>query len=272
MGGLIKNLFDARLKYKSEKKEALQQVVKLMMNSAYGKTIIKSCNTKTSFVQNKYINDYVCNNFNTIKEFRTINDYQTEVNSYCYDKSYNRSHIGGSILSMSKRIMNEVMNTANDNGINVYYTDTDSMHIKSCDIPKLQEEYNKSYNRKLIGKQLGQFHGDFSMKGSCGDILSIQSVFLGKKCYVDKLKSIDKNGNEIYGYHCRMKGVSEAGLKYECDKSFGGDYIALYEHLAKGNTIRFILNPLKSTVSFEYQKSGGISTRKQMSFYRDVKF
>lgn len=272
MGGLIKNLFDARLKYKSEKKEALQQVVKLMMNSAYGKTIIKSCNTKTSFVQNKYINDYVCNNFNTIKEFRTINDYQTEVNSYSYDKSYNRSHIGGFILSMSKRIMNEVMNTANDNGINVYYTDTDSMHIKSCDIPKLQEEYNKSYNRKLIGKQLGQFHGDFSMKGSCGDILSIQSVFLGKKCYVDKLKSIDKNGNEIYGYHCRMKGVSEAGLKYECDKSFGGDYIALYEHLAKGNTIRFILNPLKSTVSFEYQKSGGISTRKQMSFYRDVKF
>ena len=85
-------------------------------------------------------------------------------------------------------------------------------------------------------------------------------------------KSVDKDRNDIYGYHCRMKGVSEAGLKYECDKSFGGDYIALYGHLAKGHTINFILNPLKSTVSFEYQKSGGISTRPQKSFHRDVKF
>ena len=272
MGGLIKNLFDARLKYKNDEKEALQQVVKLMMNSSYGKTIIKSCNNKTSYIQNEYLNDYVCNNFNTIKEFRTINEYQTEINSYSFDKSYNRSHIGGAILSMSKRIMNEVMNTANDNKIDVLYQDTDSCHIPSKQIPLLEKEYNKRYGRKLIGKQLGQFHGDFSMKGSCGDIVSVQSVFLGKKCYVDRLKSVDKDGNEIYGYHYRMKGVSEAGLKYECDKSFGGDYIALYGHLAKGHTINFILNPLKSTVSFEYQKSGGISTRPQKSFCRDVKF
>ena len=41
----------------------------------------------------------------------------------------NMAHIGGMILSMARRIMNEVLDLANDLNIPVLYQDTDSMHI-----------------------------------------------------------------------------------------------------------------------------------------------
>jgi hypothetical protein len=56
---------------------------------------------------------------------------------------------------MSKRIMNEVMCLAEDLGIQIYYQDTDSMHIKVDDIARLAEHYVAKYGRELIGKNLG---------------------------------------------------------------------------------------------------------------------
>ena len=61
------------------------------------------------------------------------------------------TYIGVMILSISKRIMNEVICTAEDygrspeavgrNGIEIYYQDTDSMHIGLNDIKRLSELY-----------------------------------------------------------------------------------------------------------------------------------
>lgn len=45
------------------------------------------------------------------------------------------------ILDMSKRIMNEVMCLAEDLKINIYYQDTDSMHIEADKIEKLSDEF-----------------------------------------------------------------------------------------------------------------------------------
>ena len=70
------------------------------------------------------------------------------------------------ILAMSKRIMNEVMTLAEDLKINVYYQDTDSLHIESDKLEELRTVFKNKYNRELIGKNLGQFHSDFeSSKG-----------------------------------------------------------------------------------------------------------
>ena len=69
--------------------------------------------------------------------------------------------IGVQILSMSKRIMNEVICLAEDLGINVYYQDTDSIHIDDDKIELLEKEFEKRFGRKLRGDQLGQFHPDF---------------------------------------------------------------------------------------------------------------
>ena len=291
MGDLINELFNARLKYKKLKKEAktekeakgydaLQNVIKLMMNSSYGKTIIKTSNKKVSYVDKNrkgettgnFGKNYIYSNFNTITKYREVNEEQLEVEQYTIDTSYNRCHIGCLILSYSKRIMNEVMNVANDNDIDIYYQDTDSTHLKRKDVPILQKKYNEKYNRELIGKNLGQFHSDFDLKGAVSDIVSRRSIFLGKKCYIDQLESKDKDGNTITGFHIRMKGVNSAGLEHRANEEYGGDYFKMYEDLANGEKLKFVLNPTESAVSFEYQKCGGISTRSVGSFERIVSF
>ena len=59
--------------------------------------------------------------------------------------------------------MNEVMCLAEDHGISIFYQDTDSMHISHTDIASLSELFQSKYHRQLIGKDMGQFHTDFSL-------------------------------------------------------------------------------------------------------------
>lgn len=288
MGEVVQTLFDARLKYKKTN-VALANVIKLMLNSSYGKTIMKKTNTETKIVKttNKSYNkttkkwvvhkktdfeNYVYNNFNTIKRYRKLNKDNYEVEKICADNSYNRGHIGCAILSMSKRIMNEVFNVANDNNYPIYYTDTDSLHCNLEDVPKLEAKYKERYNKELNGKNLEQFHTDFDLNGACGEIYATKSIFLGKKSYYDKLESKDKDGNTITGQHIRLKGITEEGLEHTAKKYNG--YENLYTELSKGEKIKIILNPFdesknKNKVLFDF-KEGKVSTKKE--FTREVKF
>ena len=107
-----------------------------------------------------------------------------EVEKICSDDSFNRGHIGCAILSMSKRIMNEVFNVANDNNYPIYYTDTDSLHLDLENVKKLEEKYKEVYNKELNGKNLEQFHTDFNLEGAKSEIYATKSIFLGKKSYI----------------------------------------------------------------------------------------
>ena len=275
MGDLIQNLFSTRLKYKKSK-PALAETVKLMLNSSYGKTIMKKYKQQTKILKSNYkekieIDDvfesYVYNNFRTIKSFRKLNIYNYEVEQICIDDSFNRGHIGCAILSMSKRIMNEVFNIANDNNFPIYYTDTDSLHLNFVDVKPLEDEYKRIYNKELNGKNLEQFHTDFNLDGAIDEIYAIKSIFLGKKSYMDYLESKDENGNTINGYHKRLKGITEAGLNAEASK-YTNSFSGLYEDLANGVEINILLNP-KDKVLFEF-KNGNVSTKGD--FFRKVKF
>jgi hypothetical protein len=53
---------------------------------------------------------------------------------------------------MSKRIMNEVRCTAEDNGIDFYYTDTDSSQMDASKMDLLKLKYYEKYGRELDGK------------------------------------------------------------------------------------------------------------------------
>ena len=80
-------------------------------------------------------------NFNVLKEARKFGDkYIIKENIEVLDQStYN--YIGVMILDMSKRIMNEVMCLAEDIGIEIHYTDTDSMHIDKSDLDRLNKAF-----------------------------------------------------------------------------------------------------------------------------------
>ena len=290
MGEIIQRLFNARLEAKKQKKKALSNVIKLMLNSSYGKTIMKKAKSmkkivnirtkryckktkKWSYHTKTKWENFVYRNFNTIKSWRKLNENCYEVEMICADNSYNRGHIGCAILSMSKRIMNEVFDIANDFNLPIYYTDTDSLHCNLEDVAKLEEKYEEKYEKKLNGKELEQFHTDFDLEGACSEIYATKSIFLGKKSYIDCLESKDKDGNIIKGHHIRLKGITKEGLEHEA-KKYDNSYFGLYEELAEGKTKKIILNPYneeqnKTKVLFEF-KNGNVSTRKE--FIREVKF
>ena len=217
---VIRYIFDKRKKLKKEENNA-ELIYKLIMNSAYGKTIQKSHDTDTKiFDKREDFEKYLSKNYNKVNSWISYDDgkkFKVSVGSTMINH-FNRCHIGVQILSMSKRIMNEVICLAEDNRLNIYYQDTDSIHIKDKDIKVLSKLFKNKYNRDLIGKDLGQFHSDFKLKGA-KNIIATDSVFLGKKSYIDKLVGKDDKGNKVEGFHFRMKGIPSKVIEYYCKKN-----------------------------------------------------
>ena len=216
----IRHLCDLRKNLKKEKNPA-QMVIKLLMISMYGKTILKPIEVDTVVVPEWRFEKYINYNYNFIQSCIKVHDkyYVKKIKSII--NHYNYCHCGVEILSMSKRIMNEVMCLAEDFKLSIYYQDTDSMHINYEDVEKLEKEFKNEYDRELIGKGLGQFHIDFDMFDDDGekitglkDIYAKESYFLAKKVYIDKLESVDKNGDVINDDHIRMKSVPTSCIKY----------------------------------------------------------
>lgn len=349
---VMQELFNARLKYKSEG-NPLEGVIKLLLNSVYGKTIQKPTTKKINYVRvlvnneidlnekPEHVRNYIIKEYNRfVDNYRlklddmysndeiTKDEYDSKVNSIeklvtinndgifkCYysplitfvennknkivgmnkvnnnmyrietieqieqHKSFN--HVGVQILSMSKRIVNEVICTAQDLGFKVYYQDTDSIHIDYANIPKLSEEFKRKYNRELIGKGLGQFHSDFEpckiKNGEKPDVtLALLTIINGKKNYIDVkfnpacyFENFDKDKDYniclvkkyheeldvldiIKNYHIRNKGINKSGVvstSEELDVSCPELYLKIF------NNERIKFNLSKARPSFQFTKT-----------------
>ena len=242
----IRHLYDLRKNLKKEKNPA-QMVIKLLMNSMYGKTILKPIEVDTVVVPEWRFEKYINYNYNFIQSCIKVHDkyYVKKIKSII--NHYNYCHCGVEILSMSKRIMNEVMCLAEDFKLSIYYQDTDSMHINYEDVEILEKEFKNKYDRELIGKGLGQFHIDFDMFDDDGekitglkDIYAKESYFLAKKVYIDKLEGIYENGDVINDDHIRMKSVPTSCIKFT-SKENKLEPMDLYKKLYDGEQIYFDL-------------------------------
>ena len=265
----IEKLHKLRCQYKTTNKP-LADVIKLIMNSAYGKTIQKpieeqsiiksvskyNCKTKEYEAE---LDKYIKKNGAYVKQLIPLNQEYTEfriIRTKSIDTSYSNCLVGELILSMSKRIMNEVMCLAEDLNIPIYYQDTDSMHIDNNRINELAEKYKEIYGRELIGKNLGQFHCDFDELPN--NPRSIESIFLGKKVYIDKLT----NDNGDIAYHYRMKGVDLKCVELVAKEQFNGDIMALYKYLSD-HSLTFDLT--KTKPRFKMDKNFTVSTINKFS-------
>ena len=253
---IIQNLHLLRCEYKKTK-NPLQLVIKLIMNSAYGKMIQKPITTTTEFKRHhtkifdkklgEYVEDYPLAKYLIKNSAKVISYIQVNENLYSIkvnkqiDTFYTNTLLGVQILSMSKRIMNEVMCTAEDIGIKIYYQDTDSMHIQKNKIDDLAKEYKKRFGRELIGKNLGQFHNDFD---EVENGYAYKSIFVGKKMYVDMLK----NEENKQGIHYRMKGVNLDCVKLYAEEN-NCEIFDVYNKLYNDETITF--NLLKAKPCFK---------------------
>ena len=268
INSVIRYMFNERKRYKREG-NPLQLVLKLMMNAGYGKTGLKPVETEIRYV-NKGNDAYrfMRNNFNYIKEYTIMpnGQYRFElIKQIC--EHFNRQHVACEILSVSKNIMNEVMCLAEDNDINIYYTDTDSMHMDYDQVDKLRKLFEEKYGRELNGEDLGQFHTDFGNIG--GDkkskVWAEESIFLSKKTYIDKL--VDEEGNS--GFHIRMKGIPSNCINHKAKYMFEENPMKMYEYLFNGNELCYNLNT-GGNCTFKTNKNHLVSTVDNM--YRTVSF
>jgi len=270
---VITTIFNKRLEAKKVK-NPIEMVYKLIMNSGYGKSIMKPVETESKFFDTyeneDEFNVYLTRNYNWITSYIKFGN-KIKVNTVkVLMDHFNIAQVGVCILSNSKRIMNEVMCLAEDNNIDLYYQDTDSIHLKDQDIPILSKVFKDTYGRELIGKGLGQFHSDFDLPG-CSNIVATKSIFLGKKCYIDKLEGTNSKGEKETGFHIRMKGIPEKCIHYVVQNTPKyKDVMDLYTDLYNGNEVSFDLTNGGSKANFKFNKNYTINTLSL--FTRSIKF
>jgi DNA polymerase elongation subunit (family B) len=245
----IQKLAELRSKYKKAK-NPIQNTIKLLMNSIYGKSIMKPIEKDMIVVDEADLEKYQVRYYNYIKGIEPpVNGKVFIERIRTIDNHFIIPQFGVSVLSWSKHLMNKVICTAEQNGIDIFYTDTDSIHIREADISKLAEIYKNKYGSELIGSNLTQFHTDFDpVNGKPSHSVSL--IVLGKKCYLDVLENEDHEQD----YHVRMKGIPEQVLKNYCQKQ-KIDLVDLYIQLYEGDRIKFDLKDgsaaFKMTKSFD---------------------
>jgi hypothetical protein len=138
--------------------------------------------------------------------------------------------------------MNEIFSIANENGIVLFYTDTDSLHMLKSQLPLLEKKFLEFKGRKLCDdNELEHFHVDFKLgKHKADKIVSMQSVFVAKKMYLDMLYAKVDDAGEVYekGVHKKCKGISELSVDHRCYTHHNGDYVNLYLTLALPQLMR----------------------------------
>lgn len=238
---VVEKLYQWRKSVKKTNKP-LSELIKLILNSIYGRTVLKRAETTVLYRGKNTEGSFVKENFGGLKKMIRINNekgkhIQTKFEIDKCDDSYSLNMVGCMILSMSKRIMNEVFDVMEDNNMRVIYSDTDSIHMFQKDVSKLQVEYTKKYDRLLIDEKnepLGSFHEDFSMNipkvdetgkikvnsyGSAeveklSSVISICNITLMPKVYLDVLRGYSTLKKEhYYEAHIVCKGITKEGLK-----------------------------------------------------------
>ena len=284
INNVARELYEWRLKAKA-KKNPIQVVLKLLGNSAYGRTLQCARPTSIEYLTKNAFYKLMEKHFEEVDEYTPVTNHEGVINTYrvrrhrSVQDHANYAHVGVSVLSYSKHIMSKVMFLAQDLGISIEYTDTDSMHLARDRVEDLAKAYRIKYGTELIGKGIGQFHGDFDLDGA-DDVYATESIFLGKKAYIDKLVGTGPDGEEVHGHHIRMKGVPGKAIYAKCEQleahplhNIAGPMQLFKAHFYGAQISYNLLGAPKGQtpgVSFRYQKGGDVVSQKE--FNRTVSF
>tara|TARA_R110002126_G_scaffold164084_2_gene311958 strand:- start:7037 stop:10636 length:3600 start_codon:yes stop_codon:yes gene_type:complete len=237
----------------------IQQIYKQLMNSCYGKCLLKPIDSDLAVVPTKKWEKYLGYNYNFIKSAVKLKNGYMVKKIKTINEHFNNCYAGVEILSMSKRLMNEVICLGQDHDCKIYYTDTDSIHINDDDIKKLEAIYLEKYGKVLAGKNMGQFHSDFELEGATKNIYSTKLIALGKKCYLDCLVGEDNEGNIINGYHIRMKSISSVAI-HDYGLINNESINEIYEDLLEGQKKKFDLLARGRAIKFKYNPDMSVSS------------
>ena len=196
---VIEKLFALRQKYKDEKNDLMQKLIKLIMNSLYGVQIRRDINEsyyckpetwmKTEFDEN-VLDYWKLTNGNYIVKMKKDDGLDDD----CDIKNSLPAVLGAFILSNSKRIMNNFIREINGFYNNsIYYGDTDSLYIEK----KYWDVLDKA---NLAGEGLCQGKNDYKTGGI------FYGLYLAPK--IKYCLTIDENG--IIQEHKTFKGFNDS--------------------------------------------------------------
>ncbi len=275
LGECVQGMFDERLKY--PKTNPMNGVLKLLLNSSYGKTIQKAYSKQYEskwFQKQSDFDDYIYNNSHMIDGYIEVGTQSIVEKTVPTFNHFNRCMAGIEVLAMSKLIMYEIFDVCEKNGIEAYYTDTDSFAVEFDKWDLLSEKYLEMTGRVFEGSKLGQSHLDFETDGSGnkikeGTIHATEAIYLDRKCYCLRVRYEDLEGKEHEYFQYRMKGVPHTSIQLKAN-SLCVDVMELYHRLYLSNKMEFDLLEDGNRVRFEYQKD--FSVRSVREFKRSVEF
>jgi hypothetical protein len=192
----VEKMYSLRMKY--PKKDPMNLIAKLLMNSLYGKFGMKSDTTVVEIYdsnnsdQMDKLHDNLDAYGETIQDYLKLDSYYLMVRSsksYAFqDESTDQYHgldvnicIASAITAGGRVWMSQIKN---DPKIKLYYSDTDSVII------------NRELNDTLVGSELGKFKLEYTIN---------RAVFLAPKVY----GFITTDGEEIV----KVKGVTQKSLE-----------------------------------------------------------
>ena len=277
-------------------KNSIEQVYKLLLNSCYGKMLLKEIETEDEYLKKegqrlmskkkikrlgldenvKHFEKYspflqaLKRHYNKIREWEDCGDEVRVVYWKSINDHHNNVHQGVQVLSYAKRLMNEVICLAEDIGVEVLYTDTDSIHIIDKHIPRLEEAFRVKYNRELRGEDLNQFNEDFDT--SLSKCRSSTFIGLAKKCYIDILKGFNREGIEETEYHIRMKSIPNNSILREANRrSITPD--ELYKLLWNDSKISYdLMKKANNTIKCRFVFNNDWTITNETNFHRSICF
>ncbi len=268
---VVEKLYNARL---SASDPALKNLLKLILNGAYGKTLQKAMPYDVKVVQGKdamlrtlassQSGERVQGITNLLmgdrEKHAAFSDWFVIQSLKGYHDSYSLPHIGGEVLSAARLLMNRLtclfdwasspmeLRVGSDDRCFARripaYTDTDSVHFYAADVPWIEARWAEKYPATvLMGEQLLQFHSDFddfaSLKGQSHHVVSDGAIFLGKKAYCHRLRAVPQNVEEP---KFSLKGIPHASVVQQAATSFFQNSVwSLFETLFLGNSCTFDL-------------------------------
>ena len=261
----IKNLFEFRKENHGKGREhPIQNVAKIMMNSIYGKSVLKASDKKKITLDifnyrkegvtpegkpiwrkyNQWLEWFKANMYR-IHSFEPCAGDKVNVTVYCRDMSHSFNIFGSNVLAMARRIIGRVMALGEDLeekfpqfSPGIFYTDTDSMHIRQDLLRELVQAYKEKYGEEIMGSELCQFHIDFDAPKNYkkGEFVrgASESYFIAKKMYADQLEGSQGS----VGHHLRMKGIPAGIVEYShYPRIFNGEIVEF--NLLEGNRVSF---------------------------------
>ena len=275
----IQHLYATRRDYKKmEPVNPAEIIYKLLMNAGYGKMMQRVFDKKCKYVADrKEASKVVAYDGTHVISVRDVDDGGCIVETRKPNQDYyNYAHCAAEILGVSKIIMARVTTLADQLGIAIYYTDTDSIHMDGTNVEGLEDAFEKKYGKKLMGSDLGQFHCDFEVNDPeldpNYDLHATYAVYLGKKSYYELVPYLTKSGELRYFHNVKLKGVPRGAVDAAANEIGKDDhmkYFALYSYMYLGNPVDF---DLLEDVCPRFIKNTDYTMSSKKEFVRQLKF